>query len=38
MLASLAVFGIALVGFGVFQGANLRPERIPVRITKRARR
>lgn len=38
MLASLVIFGIALVGFGVVQGANLRPERIPVRVTKRPRR
>jgi hypothetical protein len=38
MLASLAIFGIALVGFGIIQAANLRPERIPVRINKRPRR
>ncbi len=37
MLACLAIFGIALLGFGVFQGVNLRPERIVVRA-KRARR
>lgn len=38
MLASLVILGIALVGFGVFQGANLRPQRIVVRANKRTRR
>lgn len=38
MLVFLAIFGIALAGFGVIQSANLRPERVVVRTNKRPRR